>query len=79
METVAVIADMLGSDFFLKGVGGAAFALHNAETWHWWHYLAWFSIVLLGMEILSQLVLLFGKYVFGHTCILHFKYCLRGL
>lgn len=64
MATAAeFILDMLGSELFLKGAGGAAFALHNADTWQWWHYVAWFAIVLLGMEILSQLVLLFGKYV----------------
>ena len=62
-SAAAFIAEFLGSDLFLKGAGGAAFALHNADTWHWWHYVAWFAIVLLGMEILSQLVLLFGKYV----------------
>lgn len=62
-EVVAVFADLLGSDLFLKGAGGAVFALHNAETWQWWHYVAWVLIILLGMEILSQLVLLFGKYV----------------
>lgn len=62
-QIVTVFADLLGSDLFLKGAGGAAFALHNAETWQWWHYVAWVFIILLGMEILSQLVLLFGKYV----------------
>ena len=62
-SAVAYIAELLGSDLLLKGAGGAAFALHNASTWQWWHYIAWVSIILLGMEILSQLVLLFGKYV----------------
>lgn len=66
---VEFIVDMLGSELFLKGAGGAAFALHNADTWQWWHYIAWFAIILLGMEILSQLVLLFGKYVHGSDLI----------
>ena len=53
-SAVAYIAELLGSDLLLKGAGGAAFALHNASTWQWWHYIAWVSIILLGMEILSQ-------------------------
>jgi hypothetical protein len=63
MDAVAAVAELLGSDLLLKGAGGAAFALHNAETWQWWHYAAWFSVIMFGLEILSQLVLLFGKYV----------------
>lgn len=56
-----LVADGLLGDFLVKGAGGAAFVLHNAETWQWWHFLALTSIILLGLELLAALVHMFGR------------------
>ncbi|CAM9340719.1 unnamed protein product, partial [Choristocarpus tenellus] len=48
-------------EVLLRGAGGTAFALHNAQTWIWWHYVAWTVLILLGMEILATLVHVVGR------------------
>lgn len=49
------------ADVLFRGAGGAAFALHNAKTWQWWHYIAWTSIILLGLEAVAALVHVLGR------------------
>ena len=58
---VWVLAEGVLADVLLKGAGGAAFSLVNADTWRWYHYPAWLSIILLGFEILATLVHVFGR------------------
>ncbi len=48
-------------DLLLKGAGGAAFLVYNAQTWQAHHYLGWGLVVLLGLELLATLVFLFGR------------------
>lgn len=57
----AATANGVLADVLLKGAGGAAFSLVNADTWRWWHYPAWLSIILLGLEIVAALVHVYGK------------------
>lgn len=56
----AVLQDSLLTDVLVKGAGGAAFALHNSQTWQWWHYPAWLTIIMLGFEIVAALVHVYG-------------------
>lgn len=61
MASMPNLAGGLLSDFLVKGAGGAAFALYNADTWRWWHYPAWLSLILLGLELVAALVHVFGR------------------
>lgn len=54
-------AEGLLADVLIKGAGGAAFAIHNSDTWQWWHFLAWLSLILLGLEIVAALVHIYGR------------------
>ncbi|CAM9446850.1 unnamed protein product [Chrysoparadoxa australica] len=49
------------SPIIFRGAGGAAFVLCNAETWTRWHIVAWIFIIVLGLELVSWLVHLFGR------------------
>lgn len=55
------LAEGMLADVLLRGAGGAAFSLVNADTWRWWHYPAWLSLILLGMEVVASLVHVFGR------------------
>ncbi|CAM9944798.1 unnamed protein product [Discosporangium mesarthrocarpum] len=57
----ALLGEGLGVEVLLRGAGGAAFALHNAKTWNWWHYVAWTGLILLGLEIVAALVHVVGR------------------
>lgn len=48
-------------DILVKGAGGAAFALYNAETWRWYHYPLWLAVILLGLEVVAALVHVVGR------------------
>lgn len=61
MTVLPAFAEVLLADIFVKGAGGAIFVLYNASTWSWWHYPAWLSIILLGLEAVSALVHVFGR------------------
>ena len=58
---VSALKDALLVDILVKGAGGSAFALYNASTWQWWHYPAWLTIILLGLEIVAALVHVLGR------------------
>jgi hypothetical protein len=45
-------------------LGLAAFTLHDASSWRWWHYFLWAALIAGAMEILAKLVIAGGK-VFG--------------
>lgn len=49
------------SDVLVRGAGGAAFVLYNAETWQWYHYPLWLAVILLGLEIVASLVHVLGR------------------
>lgn len=61
MVLVPILAEGLLADVLIKGAGGAAFAIYNAKTWRWWHYPAWLSIILLGLELVAALVHVLGR------------------
>lgn len=61
MVLAAALTEGLLADALIKGAGGAAFALHNAKTWRWWHYPAWLSLILLGLEAVAALVHVLGR------------------
>ncbi|CAN0411986.1 unnamed protein product, partial [Ectocarpus sp. 8 AP-2014] len=50
-------------DVLVKGAGGGvAFSLVDAaDTWQWWHYPAWLSVILLGLEFVAAMVHVFGR------------------
>eukprot|EP01134_Creolimax_fragrantissima_P002242 CFRG2242T1 len=48
-------------DLLLHGAGGVAFVLHQAETWTPFHYVLWFVMIFVGLELLSSIVLMTGK------------------
>lgn len=56
-----LLLDGLLADVLVKGAGGAAFSVVNAGTWRWWHYPAWLSVILLGLEFVAALVHVFGR------------------
>ncbi|CBJ26879.1 conserved unknown protein [Ectocarpus siliculosus] len=57
------LLDGLLADVLVKGAGGGvAFSLVNAaDTWQWWHYPAWLSVILLGLEFVAAMVHVFGR------------------
>lgn len=49
------------SDVLVKGTGSAAFILYNADTWQWYHYPLWLTVILLRLEIVASLVHVLGR------------------
>jgi sterol desaturase/sphingolipid hydroxylase (fatty acid hydroxylase superfamily) len=56
-----------GGDTLLRLAGAAWFVLSEADEWSWWQYVAWMSIVLAALELLSASVLLVGDATVGRT------------
>lgn len=54
--------EVLQSDLLLRGAGGAAFVLHNAETWRPYHYAMWVAFVL-GGKVGSPLACNFPRHL----------------
>lgn len=63
-SSICSVLDCVGVE---RVLGGIMFFLVESREWRWWHYLAWCSFILLVLELLSSLVMLYGRVRFNES------------